>query len=143
MIYAVKLNPINKPKPINEPEWLSEYEDIFPEDLTELPPPREVDHAIDLIPGAQPVARSPYKMSLPEAIELKKQLTLLINKASSSQVFHHHGAHRSYSTGRRMGHCACASITVALIKPQSRISIQSLESTSCLTDCMALASSQR
>ena len=68
MIYAVKLNPIDKPN-----AWLSEYEDIFPKDLTELPPPREVDHAIDLISGAQPVARRrPYKMSLPEAIELKE-----------------------------------------------------------------------
>ena len=60
MIYAVKLNPIDKPTSVNEPEWLSEHEDIFPKDLTELPPPREVDHAIDLIPGAQPIARRPY-----------------------------------------------------------------------------------
>ena len=52
MIYAVKLNPMDKPKPANEPEWLSKFEDIFPEDLTELPPPRDVDHAIELILGA-------------------------------------------------------------------------------------------
>ena len=52
MIYAVKLNPINKPKDTNELEWLAKYEDVFLEDLTELPPSREVDHAIDLVPGA-------------------------------------------------------------------------------------------
>ena len=75
MIYVVKLNPIEKPKSVHEPEWMSEYEDIFPKDLTELPPPREVDHAMDLILGAQPVARRPYKMSLPKAIELKEHLT--------------------------------------------------------------------
>ena len=38
MIYAVKLNPIDKPKTVNEPKWLSVYEDIFPKDLTEPPP---------------------------------------------------------------------------------------------------------
>ena len=57
MIYAVKLNPVDKAKTANEPEWLSEFEDIFSEELSELPPPRDVDHAIELIPGAQPVAK--------------------------------------------------------------------------------------
>ena len=80
MVYAVKLNPIDKPSAGNEPEWLSNYEDIFPKELTQLPPKREVDHAIDLIPGAQPVARRPYKMSVPEAIELKEQLTQLLDQ---------------------------------------------------------------
>ena len=37
MIYAVKLNPIDKPKLVNEPAWLSEYDDIFPKDLTDFP----------------------------------------------------------------------------------------------------------
>ena len=80
MIYAVKLNPVDKAKTTNEPEWLSEFEDIFSEELSELPPPRDVDHAIELIPGAQPVAKRPYKMSLPEAIELKEQLTQLLDQ---------------------------------------------------------------
>ena len=78
MVYAVKLNPLDKPKKDNEPEWLSEFEDVFLEDLTELPPPREVDHAIDLLPGSQRVAKRPYKMSLPKALELKEKLTQLI-----------------------------------------------------------------
>ena len=34
MVYAVKLNPVDKPSVGNEPEWLSDYEDIFPEELT-------------------------------------------------------------------------------------------------------------
>ena len=80
MIYAVKLNPIDKPKSIDEPKWYSEFDDVFPEELTQLPPYREVDHAIELIPGAQPVARRPYKMSLPKAIELKEQLKQLIDQ---------------------------------------------------------------
>ena len=78
MVYAVKLNPVDKPSAKNKPDWLSNYEDIFPEELTQLPPKREVDHAIDLIPGAQPIARRPYKMSVPKAIELKEQLKKLL-----------------------------------------------------------------
>ena len=57
MVYAVKLNPLEIPKPSNEPTWLVEYADVFPEELTQLPLPRDVDHAIDLILGAQPIAR--------------------------------------------------------------------------------------
>ena len=71
-IYAVKLNPVDKQPENPEPNWISKYDDVFPEELTELPPKREVDHAIELLPGAQPVARRPYKMSLPEATELKR-----------------------------------------------------------------------
>ena len=38
-IYAVKLNrPESKPKG-GEPKWLTEYDDVFPEELTDLPPP--------------------------------------------------------------------------------------------------------
>ena len=80
MVYAVKLNPIEKSSEHPLPESLSDFEDIFPEELTELPPPRDIDHAIELLPGAQPVARRPYKMSVPEAAELKEQLTQLIEQ---------------------------------------------------------------
>ena len=80
MIYAVKLNPTGKNQDTQEPDWLSEYADVFPEELTDLPPVREVDHAIELVPGAQPVAKRPYKMSVPESIELKEQLTQLLDQ---------------------------------------------------------------
>ena len=79
MVYAVKLNPLENPKPSNEPTWLAEYADVFPKEITQLPLPRDVDHAIDLIPGAQPIAKRPYKMSLPKAIELKQQITQLLD----------------------------------------------------------------
>ena len=80
MIYAVKLNPLDKDLPSTGPKWLEDFQDVFPEELTELPPPRELDHSIELIPGAQPVARRPYKMSLPESAELKEQLTQLLDQ---------------------------------------------------------------
>ena len=49
-IYVVKLNKVDDPKSGNDPEWLSEFQDIFLEELTELPPSREVDHEIKVIP---------------------------------------------------------------------------------------------
>ena len=76
-IYILKLN---KPEKLEEGEnsdWLGEYQDVFPEELTSLPPERELVHEIELIPGAQPVARAPYKMSPSEALELKNWLTQL------------------------------------------------------------------
>ncbi|GJX56689.1 hypothetical protein Tco_0286586 [Tanacetum coccineum] len=36
--------------------------EVFPEDLPRLPPARQVEFNIDLVPGAAPVARSPYRM---------------------------------------------------------------------------------
>ena len=37
-----------------------DFPEVFPEDLSGLPSPRQVEFRIDLIPGATPVARSPY-----------------------------------------------------------------------------------
>jgi len=51
---------------------LREYEDVFPEELFEMPLEREVDHEMELVPGAQPTAKRAYKMSVPKAIELKE-----------------------------------------------------------------------
>jgi len=41
---------------------LQEFEDIFQEILG-LPPRRDLDFSIDLVPGAAPVSKTPYKMS--------------------------------------------------------------------------------
>jgi len=58
---VVKLNPIGEEVDAKEPDWLSKYSDIFPEELTEMPPKREVDHEIEMLPGAQPQQREPIK----------------------------------------------------------------------------------
>ncbi|CAH1759351.1 11997_t:CDS:2 [Entrophospora sp. SA101] len=60
---------------------LQEYSEVFPENLPEkLPPKRNVDHAIDLIPGSEPPSRPIYRMSFDEMNELKKQLADLLKK---------------------------------------------------------------
>ncbi|GJV56694.1 hypothetical protein Tco_1457699 [Tanacetum coccineum] len=47
---------------------------VFPEDLPGLPPTRQVEFQIDLIPGAAPVARAPYRLAPSEMKELSEQL---------------------------------------------------------------------
>lgn len=54
---------------------VSEFRDVFPEELPKgLPPKRDVDHKIVLFPGVNPPLKPPYRMSVKELEELKKQL---------------------------------------------------------------------
>jgi hypothetical protein len=54
-----------------------DFPDVFPEDLPGMPPDREVEFVIDLLPGTAPISKMPYRMSMEELKELKKQLTEL------------------------------------------------------------------
>ena len=57
-----------------------EFQDVFPEDLPGLPPSRQLDFRIDLIPNAAPVAKSPYRLAPTEMQELAAQLKELQDK---------------------------------------------------------------
>jgi hypothetical protein len=57
-----------------------EFLDVFLDELTGLPPNREVEFAIELIPGTPPISRRPYRMPPNELAELKKQLQDLLTK---------------------------------------------------------------
>ena len=59
---------------------VNEYPDVFPEDLNGLPPDRDVEFTIDLIPGINPISMAPYRMAPSELRELKVQLQELIDK---------------------------------------------------------------
>jgi hypothetical protein len=54
-----------------------DFPDVFPEELLRMPPDREVEFAIDHLPGTAPISKQPYRMSVEELKELKKQLTEL------------------------------------------------------------------
>ncbi|GKB48463.1 putative reverse transcriptase domain-containing protein [Tanacetum coccineum] len=54
--------------------------DVFPDDLSGLPPQRQVEFRIDLIPGATPVAKSPYRLAPSEMQELSEKLQELQDK---------------------------------------------------------------
>ncbi|GJX42643.1 putative reverse transcriptase domain-containing protein, partial [Tanacetum coccineum] len=53
---------------------------VFPDDLPGLPPPRQVEFRIELVPGAAPVARAPYRLALFELKELSDQFKELLEK---------------------------------------------------------------
>ncbi|KAL0543839.1 hypothetical protein IC582_018944 [Cucumis melo] len=57
-----------------------EYPDVFPDELRGLPPPREIDFAIELELGTTPISRAPYRMAPAELKELKVQLQELLDK---------------------------------------------------------------
>ena len=57
-----------------------EFPDVFPDDLPGLPPDRDVEFKIELIPGTAPISRRPYRMPPNELVELKTQLNELLKK---------------------------------------------------------------
>jgi hypothetical protein len=65
-------------KEIEEIPVVYYFPDVFPEELMELPPDRDVEFVIELMLGVGPVAKSPYRMSSEELDELKKQLKKLL-----------------------------------------------------------------
>jgi hypothetical protein len=54
-----------------------DFSDVFPEELTGMPPDREVEFIIDLLHGTAPISKRPYRMYVEELKELKKHLTKL------------------------------------------------------------------
>jgi hypothetical protein len=67
-------------KTVEEVSIVNEYPDVFPEELLDMPPDRDVEFVIDLLPGTRPIAKRPYRMSVDELEELKKQLKELSDK---------------------------------------------------------------
>ncbi|GJU45444.1 putative reverse transcriptase domain-containing protein [Tanacetum coccineum] len=57
-----------------------DFPEVFPEDLPGLPPTRQVEFQIDLVHGAAPVARAPYRLAPSEMKELSEQLKELSDK---------------------------------------------------------------
>nr|GEU32788.1 putative reverse transcriptase domain-containing protein [Tanacetum cinerariifolium] len=63
-----------------EDKIVQNFPEVFPEDLPGLPPTRPVEFQIDLVPGAAPVARAPYRLAPSEMKELSEQLKELSDK---------------------------------------------------------------
>ncbi|KAJ9567039.1 hypothetical protein OSB04_003005 [Centaurea solstitialis] len=59
---------------------VGEYPDVFPDDLPGLPPDRQVEFRIDLVPGASPIAKTPYRLAPAEMKEMMSQLQELLDK---------------------------------------------------------------
>nr|GEV26684.1 putative reverse transcriptase domain-containing protein [Tanacetum cinerariifolium] len=70
---------VNKSK-LEDIPIVCEFPGVFPNDLSGLPPSREIEFCIDLIHGAMPVAKSPYRLAPTEMQELANQLKELQDK---------------------------------------------------------------
>ena len=57
-----------------------EFPDVFSEELITLPPEREVEFVVKLLPEAAPISKTPYRMSPAELQELKSQLQKLLRQ---------------------------------------------------------------
>ncbi|XP_043725663.1 uncharacterized protein LOC122672233 [Telopea speciosissima] len=69
-----------KVTPMEEISIVKYFPDVFPKDLTRLPPDRETEFMIDQVPSAAPVSKAPYRMAPSELKELKEQLNDLLKK---------------------------------------------------------------
>jgi hypothetical protein len=59
----------------NQDVWIIEkYLDVFLEELAGMPPDRDIEFVIELVPGTAPIYKSPYRMSDKQLAELKEQI---------------------------------------------------------------------
>ncbi|KAD6796137.1 hypothetical protein E3N88_07033 [Mikania micrantha] len=82
----------SSPKQIADIPIVKDFSEVFPEDISGLPPVRQVEFRIDLIPGAAPVAKAPYRLAPSEMQELSGQLQELLDKGFIRPSFSPWGA---------------------------------------------------
>ncbi|GJY24961.1 hypothetical protein Tco_0399687 [Tanacetum coccineum] len=70
----------SKGKRLKDMSIVRDFPEVFPEDLPGIPPTPQVEFHIDLVPGAAPVARAPYRLAPSEMKELAEKLQELSNK---------------------------------------------------------------
>nr|GEW10858.1 putative reverse transcriptase domain-containing protein [Tanacetum cinerariifolium] len=70
----------SKEKRLEDVHIVHDFPKVFPEELPGLPPPRQVEFQIDLVPRAAPVACAPYRLAPSEMKELSVQLQVLLEK---------------------------------------------------------------
>ena len=79
--YLVYLIDMKKAEPsLSNIPIVSNYSDVFPEELLGLPPQREIKFSIDIVSGATPASITPYRVAQVEFKELKLQLQQLLEK---------------------------------------------------------------
>jgi hypothetical protein len=77
---AYLLNKLNDQCTLESTAIVKDFKDVFPAELTSFPLPLELEFTVDLILGAKPVSRTPYRMALAELKDLKEQLEELLQQ---------------------------------------------------------------
>jgi hypothetical protein len=78
-LYVVEVVNERKGPSLDQYPVLLEFQDVFLNELPGLPPKRELDFTILLKPGAEPISKTPYRMTAPELCELQMQLKVLLD----------------------------------------------------------------
>jgi hypothetical protein len=70
---------LNKTKAIalEDIRVVQEYPDVFLEEVSSMPPDRDIEFFIELLPGTPPISKRPYRMPVNELVEIKKQIAVL------------------------------------------------------------------
>jgi hypothetical protein len=59
---------------------VNEFPDVFPEKLSGMPPDRDIEFVIDLVPSTAPIYKRPYRMVTQQLAELKEHINELLEK---------------------------------------------------------------
>ena len=59
---------------------VKDYPDVFPEELPGMPPDRDIEFLIELLPGTGPISKRPYRIPANDLEEIKKQIKELLEK---------------------------------------------------------------
>ncbi|XP_057248893.1 uncharacterized protein LOC125498681 [Beta vulgaris subsp. vulgaris] len=80
-MYLCHVHDTSKEEPrIEDVRIANEFVDVFPDDIPGMPPRRDVEFSVDLMPGTGPISKPPYRMAPAEMKELKAQLEELLDK---------------------------------------------------------------
>ncbi|GJZ13673.1 hypothetical protein Tco_0548903 [Tanacetum coccineum] len=83
-VTAKEVKDKSEKKRLEDVPIVRDFPEVFPEDLSGLPPTQQVEFQIDLVPGAAPVARAPYRLAPSKMKELSEQLKELSDKGLRS-----------------------------------------------------------
>jgi hypothetical protein len=96
---------------LEEIRVVHEYPDVFPKESPGMPPDRDIEFIIELLPGTPPISKRPYRMPVNELAELKKQIAELQSKGFIRPSSSPWGAPVLFIE-RKMEHNGCAWITI-------------------------------
>jgi hypothetical protein len=90
---------------------VSEFLNDFPEELTGMPPDRQIEFVIELVPSTAPIFKRSYRMVANQLAELNEQLQELLDKGHIRRSAYL-GEHLLFLYRRKMVHRECAWITI-------------------------------
>jgi hypothetical protein len=86
---------------------VQDYPNIFPEELSGMPPDHDIEFLIELLPGTSPISKRPYRMPVNELVELKKKIAELQAKGFIRPSSSPWGAHVLFMEKKDGTHRMC------------------------------------